>query len=50
MTALSNMNVVSETATGTGTKVVKYATTPPMSTYLVAFAVGELEYIEVRES
>ncbi|KAH7711328.1 puromycin-sensitive aminopeptidase isoform 2 [Aphelenchoides avenae] len=48
MTALSNMNVLSETASGTGTKVVKYATTPPMSTYLVAFAVGELEYIETE--
>lgn len=50
MTALSNMDVVNEAASSTDTKVVTYATTPPMSTYLVAFAVGELEYIEVSKS
>ncbi|KAH7668119.1 CRE-PAM-1 protein, partial [Aphelenchoides avenae] len=48
LTALSNMNIVSETPTGKGTKVVKYATTPLMSTYLVAYAVGELDYIETK--
>jgi aminopeptidase 2 len=44
------MNILSEDVAipGNGTKVVKYATTPVMSTYLVAFAVGELDYIEVR--
>ncbi|EJW73896.1 hypothetical protein WUBG_15197, partial [Wuchereria bancrofti] len=31
-------------------KVVKFATTPPMSTYLVAFAVGQLEYIQGKTS
>ncbi|MCP9257385.1 Aminopeptidase [Dirofilaria immitis] len=45
LTALSNMNVISET-NADDKKVVKFATTPLMSTYLVAFAVGELEYIE----
>lgn len=46
LTALSNMNVVSETPSADGKrKVVKFATTPKMSSYLVAFAVGELEYI-----
>uniref|UniRef100_A0A1I7VNP8 Aminopeptidase n=3 Tax=Loa loa TaxID=7209 RepID=A0A1I7VNP8_LOALO len=45
LTALSNMNVISETKVD-NKKVVKFATTPLMSTYLVAFAVGQLEYIE----
>uniref|UniRef100_A0A915PS54 Aminopeptidase n=1 Tax=Setaria digitata TaxID=48799 RepID=A0A915PS54_9BILA len=45
LTALSNMNVVSETKVN-NKKVVKFATTPLMSTYLLAFVVGELEYIE----
>ncbi|VDM46294.1 unnamed protein product [Toxocara canis] len=45
LTALSNMNAISETKAN-GKKTVKYATTPLMSTYLVAFAVGDLEYIE----
>ncbi|VDK23547.1 unnamed protein product [Anisakis simplex] len=48
LTALSNMNAVKETDEGTK-RVVKYATTPLMSTYLVAFAVGDLEYIEMNE-
>uniref|UniRef100_A0A914XU65 Aminopeptidase n=1 Tax=Panagrolaimus superbus TaxID=310955 RepID=A0A914XU65_9BILA len=48
LTALSNMNVVSEKSTENGTKVVKYGTTPLMSSYLVAFAVGEFEYIEAK--
>ncbi|KAI9175228.1 hypothetical protein H9P43_006589 [Blastocladiella emersonii ATCC 22665] len=51
-TALSNMNVVAEEdhpklATH---KTVKFARTPIMSTYLVAMAVGELEYIESKTS
>ncbi|GMT04611.1 hypothetical protein PENTCL1PPCAC_26785, partial [Pristionchus entomophagus] len=46
LTALSNMNVLSETPTGDSLKTVQFATTPIMSTYLLAFAVGELEYIE----
>lgn len=49
LTALSNMNVISETPSADGKrKVVKFATTPKMSSYLVAFAVGELEYIRAQ--
>lgn len=46
-TALSNMNVVSEDKSN-GKKTVTYATTPLMSTYLIAFAVGDFEFIESR--
>lgn len=45
MTALSNMNVISEKMNGS-LKAVKFATTPTMSTYLVAFVVGDLGYVE----
>ncbi|KAI8803620.1 peptidase family M1-domain-containing protein [Cladochytrium replicatum] len=45
LTAMSNMNVVEETIVD-GLKVVKFDRTPVMSTYLVAFALGEFEYIE----
>ena len=47
LTALSNMNVTEEKVIGNGKKLVTFARTPLMSTYLVAFAVGEFEYIEV---
>ncbi|CAG8534031.1 1215_t:CDS:10 [Funneliformis caledonium] len=46
MTTLSNMNVVSETQLGDGKKEVKFNRTPLMSTYLVAFIVGDLGYIQ----
>ncbi|KAL1923805.1 uncharacterized protein VTP21DRAFT_8785 [Calcarisporiella thermophila] len=46
MTALSNMNILSEVSIGDCQKEVCFARTPVMSTYLVAFIVGELEYIE----
>lgn len=51
LTCLSNMNVASETQVtselnGTTKKAVKFHPTPLMSTYLVAFIVGELNYIE----
>ncbi|KAF8387261.1 pam-1 [Pristionchus pacificus] len=46
LTALSNMPVISETPNGDALKSVRFGTTPIMSTYLLAFAVGELEYIE----
>ncbi|KAI8976962.1 peptidase family M1-domain-containing protein [Pilobolus umbonatus] len=49
LTALSNMNIVSE-HTNTDTKTVSYATTPMMSTYLLAFVVGPFEYIESMTS
>jgi puromycin-sensitive aminopeptidase len=46
LTALSNMNVIEETKLGEGTKLVRFATTPIMSTYLIAVAIGDFEYIE----
>ena len=63
LVALSNMNVISEEpfdganslqgkteSIATSLKQVKYATTPLMSTYLVAFCVGPFEYIEAFTS
>lgn len=44
-TCLSNMDVASETKKG-DKKVVKFNVSPLMSTYLVAYIVGELNYIE----
>ncbi|KAI5862098.1 peptidase family M1-domain-containing protein [Durotheca rogersii] len=51
LTCLSNMDVASESEvhselSGSTKKAVKFNTTPLMSTYLVAFIVGELNYIE----
>lgn len=53
LTCLSNMDVASESeikseATGTTKKVVKFNPTPLMSTYLCAFIIGELDYIETK--
>jgi len=45
LTAVSNTRVLSETSEG-GRKVVRFADTITMSTYLVAFVVGELEHTE----
>jgi puromycin-sensitive aminopeptidase len=45
LTAISNTAVVSETEVN-GRKVVRFADSIPMSTYLVAFVVGELEATE----
>ncbi|PIG90351.1 aminopeptidase [Aspergillus arachidicola] len=49
MTCLSNMDVASETDVEGGKKVVKFNTSPLMSTYLVAFIVGHLNYIETKD-
>ena len=47
LTCLSNMDVDSETSSpGSTKKAVKFNKSPVMSTYLVAFIVGELNYIE----
>ena len=45
LTALSNMNAVSETVDGEW-KTVTFGPTPRMSTYLVAWCIGELESSE----
>ena len=45
LTCLSNMDVASETEVG-AKKAVKFNVSPLMSTYLVAFIVGKLNYIE----
>ena len=41
--AIGNMPIVSTERAGATTKRVKFATTPPLPTYLVAFAVGPFE-------
>ncbi|RYP76131.1 hypothetical protein DL771_001955 [Monosporascus sp. 5C6A] len=51
LTCLSNMDVASEAEvqseiSGSTKKAVKFNPTPLMSTYLVAFIIGELNYIE----
>lgn len=49
MTCLSNMDVASETDVQSGAKkAVKFNTSPLMSTYLVAFIVGHLKYVETN--
>ncbi|KAJ1788654.1 hypothetical protein LPJ59_005499, partial [Coemansia sp. RSA 2399] len=50
LVALSNMDVSKTESTGDGLKEVSFSTTPIMSTYLLAFVVGELEYIEAETS
>lgn len=54
LTCLSNMDVASETEvhsemSGATKKAVKFNPTPFMSTYLVAFIIGELNYIETKK-
>lgn len=44
--ALSNMPVKSTTPAAEGKQLVAFETTPVMSTYLLAWAVGDFEYIE----
>ncbi len=46
LTAVSNMPAVSETQARPGVKSITYAETPVMSTYLLAFIIGELTHIE----
>ena len=45
LTAISNMPVTSESASGRS-KTVTFAESPIMSTYLLAFVIGDLSYIE----
>lgn len=49
LTCLSNMDVASETEVQSGKKAVKFNKSPLMSTYLIAFIVGELNYIETND-
>ena len=50
MTCLSNMDVASETDVQGGAKrAVKFNTSPLMSTYLVAFIVGHMNYVESKD-
>ncbi|KAJ1942531.1 hypothetical protein EC988_006462, partial [Linderina pennispora] len=50
LTALSNMDVRETKQVGGGLKEVAFNTTPVMSTYLVAFVVGEFDYVEGHTS
>jgi aminopeptidase 2 len=47
-TCLSNMDVSGEKELDNGKKAVSFNKSPPMSTYLLAFIVGELDYIETN--
>ncbi|POS80893.1 aminopeptidase 2 [Diaporthe helianthi] len=49
LTCLSNMDVASETEVQSGKKAVRFNKSPLMSTYLIAFIVGELNYIETND-
>lgn len=54
LTCLSNMDIASESEvhsemSGSTKKAVKFNPTPLMSTYLVAFIIGELNYIETKK-
>ena len=42
-TVISNTNQIADTPAGPGKHLVKFATTPKMSTYLVAFLVGDFK-------
>jgi puromycin-sensitive aminopeptidase len=48
LTAISNMPIVSETPQASGTKLVRFAESPIMSTYLLAIMVGEFESVEAQ--
>ena len=46
LVAVSNMPMEDESARGDGTKVVRFAETPRMSTYLLVFVVGDMASVE----
>ena len=48
LAAVSNMPIVSQKEETPGTSRIEFAETPPMSTYLLAFVVGDLRSIEER--
>jgi len=49
LTALSNMDIKEVKELDNGRKATVFDTTPLMSTYLVAFIVGELKYVENKD-
>ncbi|KAK9478829.1 peptidase family M1-domain-containing protein [Lipomyces japonicus] len=49
LTCLSNMNEISTKSLENGKKAVSFARTPLVSTYLVAFIVGDLRYVEYNK-
>lgn len=53
LTCLSNMDFKSEdsikSADGKHKKAVTFNTTPPMSSYLLAVAVGEFDFVESKD-
>ncbi|MBW3538612.1 M1 family metallopeptidase [Candidatus Parcubacteria bacterium] len=50
LTAVSNTNVVSQKERADGKQVVRFAPTPKMSSYLLAFLVGQLEAAETTNA
>ncbi len=48
MTALSNMPEASTLTHADGTKTVSFLESPRMSTYLLAFVVGEFDHVAMR--
>ncbi|MHA1409032.1 MAG: M1 family metallopeptidase [Candidatus Odinarchaeia archaeon] len=46
LTGISNTDILEEKNLGNGKKLVRFERTPPMSTYLVFFGIGEFESIE----
>jgi len=49
LTAVSNTPVAEEAPLGGGKKRVVFQETPPMSTYLLFFGVGDFRFVEARE-
>ncbi len=50
LTAVSNMPVASDEEARPGFRAVRFEKTPVMSTYLLAFIVGDLEFIERQDA
>lgn len=48
--AISNTEIVKESAVEDGYRLVEFDSTPIMSTYLMAFVVGEFDKVEGRTS
>jgi aminopeptidase 2 len=48
LTCLSNMDVAAEKNVGKGKRAVRMNKTPRMSTYILAFAIGDLKMIETK--